>query len=565
MSSSTRKSEVFTLADQVVERTCELSPITATEFGVSGHDRELDDFSPASRANRLSLYDESLAALKRMSPKDGDDLVAQSVMRERLEASRELDLGGELDRTIGVISSPALAIREVFELMASSTPSDARTLAARLRAVEHSLATWRETLDALEGEGVALARRQVVAVADQLREIAGGGLLRMASRLAASCGVDEHDSGLRDGALAATKAFGETSQWLETVCAPRSVENSYVGRDRYETWCRYALGTEVNLVETYEWGWAEMVRINERMWQLAHVLTPGAATLREVADRLDSDPRLTVRGVDAIIERLRTFVEGAVERLDGREFTIDPRIRHCDVREAPEGTAAAPYYRPPSEDLSRPGTTWFPTRGREEFAWWTLPSIWYHEAVPGHHLQLGSIVINSSRLSRFQRLMGFTSAWAEGWALYAERLAAELGFFEEPALEMGYLMSQSLRAARVVVDIGAHLQLRAPRDFGELEGLGDVSRRRWDPEMMTETLVQRALVSRDMAQSEVERYLSLPAQAISYKVGERAWLAVRDAERSRQGESFSLRDFHDRALALGPVSLADLAPLLASR
>ncbi|MGC8511155.1 MAG: DUF885 domain-containing protein, partial [Acidimicrobiales bacterium] len=555
-------SEVFRVADRVVERVCELSPITATFVGVAGHETELDDFSPAAGERRLRMHEEALAEVAALSPTDPDDVLARAVMSERLEVGRELDRRGEVARTFGVIESPGQSIRQVFEVMPSSSPDDALAIVERLRAVPASLSSWRETLEDLIRDESTLARRHVVGVADQLRAMAEGGFDDLAVRLARSCGVDAESSGLRDATEVATRAFGEMSQWLTTSCAPHCAGSPYVGAERYSLWSRHYLGVEVDPLETYQWGWAELARLNERMWHLAQDLAPGVANLAEVARRLDRDPRLVVHGTEELLDRLRTFTDGVVARLNGREFSIDERIQHCDVRLAPQGSAAAPYYMMPSEDLSRPGTTWYPTLGHDEFPWWPLPSTWCHEAVPGHHLQLATVVINSHRLSRFQRLLGYTSGWAEGWALYAERLMEELGYFEDPAVEMGFLQGQALRAARVVVDIGMHLQFRAPEDFGALEGLGDVSGRVWTPEMAVETLVQRAVESRDMSLSEVDRYLAIPAQAISYKVGEREWLSARDAERTRLGAAFSLRDFHDRALALGPVALTDLRALL---
>ena len=171
---------------------------------------------------------------------------------------------------------------------------------------------------------------------------------------------------------------------------------------------------------------------------------PAAAHVRRGAtsqDILDTAAAIVTRDAKVLV----------VEELDGVHFDIDERIRFCDARLAPEGSAAAPYYIPPSEDLSRPGTTWLPTLGETSFSWWRLATIWYHEAVPGHHLQISATVINREHLSRFQRAMAWNSGWGEGWALYAERLMDELGAFDEPGLEMGYLMSQALRKLTAIV------------------------------------------------------------------------------------------------------------------
>ena len=131
----------------------------------------------------------------------------------------------------------------------------------------------------------------------------------------------------------------------------------------------------------------------------------------------------------------------------------------------------------------------------------------------------------------------------------------ELGAFTDPGDELGYLEGQGLRAARIVVDMGLHLGYDAPEDLGVLGDLGDCSGKRWTPEMAVALLVERAILDPEFAASEVDRYLAIPAQATSYKAGERVWLATRAAARERLGAAFSLKAFHAHALALGPMGL----------
>jgi uncharacterized protein (DUF885 family) len=210
------------------------------------------------------------------------------------------------------------------------------------------------------------------------------------------------------------------------------------------------------------------------------------------------------------------------------------------------------YYTGPSEDFSRPGRTWYPTGGNTRFPLWGEVSIAYHEGVPGHHLQIGHVTYLSEKLSRWQRLLGTTSGYAEGWALYAERLMAELGYLENPDYYLGMLRAQALRAARVVVDIGLHLELSIPTDerYHRDEP--------WTPELAHEFLLQRTYFPEKFLASEVTRYLGMPGQAISYKVGERAWFEARERARRRDGAAFSLKDFHMRAFELGPMGLAQM-------
>ena len=119
------------------------------------------------------------------------------------------------------------------------------------------------------------------------------------------------------------------------------------------------------------------------------------------------------------------------------------------------------YYTGPSEDFSRPGRTWYPTLGKTKFPLWGEVSICYHEGVPGHHLQIGQVRYLKDQLSRFQR-MAWLGGHGEGWALYAERLMDELGYLENPDYRLGFLRAQVMRAVRVVVDIGMHLEFKIP-------------------------------------------------------------------------------------------------------
>jgi uncharacterized protein (DUF885 family) len=177
--------------------------------------------------------------------------------------------------------------------------------------------------------------------------------------------------------------------------------------------------------------------------------------------------------------------------------------------------------------------------------------------VPGHHLQLAQLTYLAGELTRFQRVAAAIPGYSEGWALYAERLMAELGFLQKPDYELGMLRAQAFRAMRVIVDIGVHLELAIPT--GEAYHAGET----WSPELMLPFAVEHGHEPEDFLRSEVDRYLGWPGQAICYKVGERAWLAVRRRAQERAGKSFDLKAFHSRALNLGPMGLAQLERELA--
>ena len=242
--------------------------------------------------------------------------------------------------------------------------------------------------------------------------------------------------------------------------------------------------------------------------------------------------------------------------LNGTHFDIPEGIQRIEAMIAPPGGAAAMYYTPPSEDLSRPGRTWYPTQGRSRFPLWMEKSICYHEGVPGHHLEYASAVIQRESMTRMQRTT-YNAGFSEGWALYAERLMGELGFLADSAYEMGMLAVSGFRAARVVIDIGMHLGWAVPEDPGFAEDWLPAGAA-MTPEVALEILVHTAPFPREFLVSEIDRYLGQPGQAISYKVGERVWLEGREAARQRHGAAFDLKAFHSHALSIGTMGLAQL-------
>jgi uncharacterized protein (DUF885 family) len=552
VTSAPHRSEIFSFANDVVERDAALDPIFATNSGIATYDHLLPDFSPARIQEDIEVVRAFLDELATLQPIDEIDRVAFAVLQERLSARLGLLESGEAARVFSVLSSPLSEIRQVFELMSTDSSEDQAVIARRLGQVRPALGSWRRMLEQLWASDELPSRRHVLGVAEQAATYATGAYRNFVRRIASNA---SDDSALVMSAIDADEACGDLSVWMREELAPHATEHDASGLDRYRAWSQYWNGAVLDFDELYAWGYADLRRINARMWEIAKELAPEAATLVEVAEVLDHDPARAIEGADELLRRLISFTEQAVEKLDGVHFDIDPRIRFCDARLAPEGSAAAPYYIPPSEDLSRPGTTWFPTLGATSFSWWSHASTWYHEGVPGHHLQCATSIIEADKQSRFHRLEAWTSGYGEGWALYAERLMDELGFFDDLGDEMGFLACQALRAARVMVDIGLHLQLRAPDDLGELGGLGDCSGQVWTAEMAVAVLEEKAIQNHEMSVSEVERYLGLPAQAISYKVGERSWMRAREEAKDRLGTDFSLKKFHAHALALGPMGL----------
>ena len=533
-----QKTEISTILDSFMEEGIKLTPIGATLLGVPGFDDQIDDFSMEGHKKREELTRKTLDALRTATPANDYDRIARDVANERLSSELRLSESHEARVLFNLISSPVTSIRQVFEMM-SKAEENRSNVTKRMASIGQALEGWKSTLEYVAGLGKTNSKRQVLATAKQLETFSQGAFTAVAKKFDPTGG----DTALFEAAQSAERACASFATWLRDSYAPKSTPTDGVGEERYKMWARHFTGADLDLRNTYEWGIQELDRINERMWKAAAKLYPDAKSLREVADRLESDPRYIVEGESELLKRLSDFIEKAVERLDGKEFDIDPRIKKCEARLAPEGSASAAYYMGPSEDLSRPGTTWFPTMGRKTFGWWHIVSTWYHEAVPGHHLQVATTKVNTERLNRFQRNRVWVSGYGEGWALYAERLMDELGAFEDPGYEMGYLSAQALRAARVVVDIGMHCGYK---DFN-----GEV----WNAESAFKLLHERALLDEISSRSEVDRYLGWPGQAISYKVGERFFMECREDAKKRLGADFNLKKFHSFALNLGPMGL----------
>ncbi|NXY93463.1 DUF885 domain-containing protein [Streptomyces sp. BR123] len=551
------------VADSYVDDLIALDPITGTYLGVAASSGRLPDFSPAGRAAVAGLARSTLARLDAAERLPGADSDAERrcarLLRERLTAELAVHEADEDLRAVSNIHSPAHAIREVFPLTPADTDEDWAAIAERMRAVPAALAGYRESLQLGLDRGLYGGPRATATFIGQLTtwagededtsgdgNTAGGGFFgEFAAR-----GPEALRGELEQAAGTATAALAALRDWMRAVYEPAVADApDAVGRERYARWSRYFNGTDLDLDEAYAYGWSEYHRLLTEMKTEAARILPGAGPW-EALRHLDEHG--THIGVDEVQAWLQGLMDEAIENLDGTHFELAERVKRVESRIAPAGGAAAPYYTSPSEDFSRPGRTWLPTMGQTRFPLYDLVSTWYHEGVPGHHLQLAQWAHVADRLSRYQASVGLVSANVEGWALYAERLMDELGYLKDAEQRLGYLDCQMMRATRVIVDIGMHLGLAIPADSPFHPG------ERWTVELAQEFFAQHSSRPADFVESEMTRYLSMPGQAIGYKLGERAWLLGRDNARAAHGEAFDLKAWHMAALSQGSLGLDDL-------
>ncbi|MGW3254570.1 DUF885 domain-containing protein [Streptomyces fungicidicus] len=550
------------VADAYVDDLIALDPVTGTFLGVKESSSRLPDLSPAGQEAVAALQRATLARLaeaERLPGADSDiERRCARLLRERLTAELAVHEADEGLRAVGNLGTVAHSVREVFTVTPAESEEDWTALAERLRAVPAALAGYRESLALGLERKLYAAPRPTETFIGQLSEWADTGEGRGWFEDFAAAGPDALRTELDEGARAATAAVVELRDWMREVYAP-AVEGApnTVGRERYARWSRYYNGTDLDLDEAYAYGWSEYHRLLGEMKKEAEKILPGATTPWGALAHLDEHGR-HIEGVDEVREWLQGVMDRAIEALDGTHFDLAERVRKVESRIAPAGSAAAPYYTPPSEDFSRPGCTWLPTMGLTRFPVYDLVSTWYHEGVPGHHLQLAQWVHVSENLSRYQASVGGVSANAEGWALYAERLMDELGFLADAEERLGYLDAQMMRATRVIVDIGMHLKLEIPADSPFHPG------ERWTPELAQEFFGAHSSRPADFVESELTRYLTIPGQAIGYKLGERAWLLGRENARARHGDAFDLKAWHMAALSQGSLGLDDLVDELSA-
>ncbi|HEY3008668.1 MAG TPA: DUF885 domain-containing protein [Micromonosporaceae bacterium] len=548
------------IANRFVDEWASLNPTGATYVGIAGHDDEVDDLSPAGFAARADLARNTLAEVDRTDVPSEPERVAKEAMQERLGLELARYDAGETTSELNVIASALHGVRQVFDLMPTDGEQAVADVATRLNQIPRALEQYRGTLLTAAEAGHVSPRHQIIEVAKQCdvwTDPDGDDFFNgLARRLSADGALRAE---LDRGAAAATLATVAFGQFLREQLAPRGREKQAAGRDRYALASQYFLGAKIDLDETYAWGFEELARLEGQMRTVAARIAGPGASVDDAVAALDSDPARNVAGKDAFRDWMQALADKSIADLHGTHFDIPEQVRRIECCLAPTSDGGI-YYTGPSEDFTRPGRMWWAVpQGITDFATWREVTTVYHEGVPGHHLQVAQTQVRKELLNRWQRLLCWVSGHGEGWALYAERLMDELGYLEDPGDKLGMLDAQAFRAARVIVDIGMHLELEIPQDnpFGFHPG------ERWTPDLGWEFMRAHCRVPDENLRFELNRYLGWPGQAPSYKVGERIWLQARDDARARKGASFDLKTFHRDALNLGSLGLDPLKTALA--
>ena len=541
--------EVDGLAERFWESILELSPTTATAYGDERYADRLEDPGPDGRARTRALMEGTLAAIGAIDP----DLLPteQRITRDMLRIVADIQLE-QLDQRFDVLKvvdqmdGPQTLLPTIAAFQPADTPERLEKLLARLHAYGPFMAANAELLREGMARGLTAPRIVAERTVAQLERILAAPveaypLVEMA-QVATEDDCARVAEAVREVVRPADAAYLAVlrDEYLATTRTDPGIWSAPGGEALYRTQVRAWTTLDIEPGELHRVGLDELESIEAERRVIARRAGFGDDTAAYRA-ALAVEPANVPPTPGALLERAADDIARALE-VAPSVFGRLPRAG-CVVRAVEaykEKDAPFAYYFPPAIDGSRPGIYYANTYDLPSRVYTKLASTTYHEAVPGHHFQI-ALEMENPALGTFRRfgsrMVG--GAYVEGWGLYAERLADELGLYRDEGERFGMLDGQAWRAARLVVDTGIHAL-------------------RWPRQRSVETLRAAGLGETD-AVIETDRYICWPGQALSYKVGQREIERLRRELTARDGAAFDLRRFHDELLGHGSLPLATLA------
>ena len=547
------------LADRFWDDFLETYPTWATVIGDRRFDDRLEDLSPAANDARITWLDGVATAARAIQPDRLTPL--ERVTRQMLidEASGHAAglRTGLHDWTVDPLSGPTVSLLDLVDYQQVATPEDGRKLVARYRAIGDYLDQEGSNLVRAAGEGrvaVTAPVTRMLDVLDKLSEEPAESWKLVEPAAAAHDDWSEADrSTFRDEVLAAVRevvipAFARYRATIERDIGPhaRSADQPGLvhlpgGTEAYRDWVRVHTTLDLEPEAIHRTGLAEIERIDAEFVELGRRVL-GTTDLQSTLAALRDDPRLRFETADEVFETAKRSLAratGAVTdwfgRVPGAACVVVPVPSHSEAHQ----TIA--YYSWPAMDGSRPGRYYINLHAPETRPRYEAEALAFHEAVPGHHLQI-AIAQELPDLPAFQRMLGST-AFAEGWGLYTERLSDEMGLYTSDMDRFGILSFDAWRAGRLVVDTGMH-------------ALG------WTRQQAIDFLKGHSALGENNIANEVDRYIVWPGQALAYKIGQLEILRLRDEAKARLGAGFDIKAFHDTVLGSGAVSLPALRGLV---
>lgn len=532
-------------------------------LGIRGHNAKLADASIAKGDATFALFRDELATLKRYdaSAMTGQDRISYDIfsyyVSDQVAHERWRFHDFPVNQGAGVqIELPNLMTQQ----QQINDATDAEHFIARLDAYPRKFAQVLEGLKLRESKGMLPPKFTVDKVLDQLRKFsapgAAGNVLTVSFReKLAKVPADKIDAETRNALTARAEkavadsvlpAYEKLHAYFESLRS-KAVHNHGVwaqpdGAAYYQHRIESNTTTTMTAPQIHALGIKEVERVGREMDTILAAAGYAQGTRAQKIAQLAASPAQRYADSDAgraqILKDFQLIIDEITAGLDPY-FKTKPKAA-VEVKRMPAfteaGTSGA-YYGSPPMDGSAPGTFYANLRDVKEMSRFGMRTLAYHEAVPGHHLQT-AIAQEISGLPIFRSLVPFT-AYDEGWALYAERLAWEMGYQKDPIDNLGRLRDEMLRAVRLVVDTGIHHE-------------------RWTREQAIDYMLQETGMTEPEVVTEIERYFLDPGQALAYKVGMLKILELRERAKGELGSKFDIREFHDAVLVNGGMPLAVL-------
>ena len=547
-------SEVDRLADGFWERFLELSPISATVNGDTRYDDRLPDPGPEGRARMRTLAEDMLGACDALAGAElsDEDRITRDVLG--VVASiilAEDDMRLDTLQVVDQMGGPQTLLPQVTQFQAADTPERLEAFLARIRAYPAYMAANAELVREALASGLTAPRIVAERTVAQLERMLAIPIEQAVVPSMVQVANEADRERVRDAVwelvYSADAAFlaAIRGPYLAATRTEPGIWSAPNGDAIYRSQVLHWTTLELDPRDIHESGLAELESIEAERRRISRGAGLGDDTAAYRA-RLSADPATAPSSREELLERTRVQI-AAAEAASPSMFGRLPRAacRVVTVEEFKEQDAPPAYYYPPSADSSRPGTFYINAYDLPTRQSWKLAAYAFHEAVPGHHLQIALDTENPT-LNSFRRFAARFAAgsFVEGWGLYAERLADEMGLYRDDAERFGMLDAQAWRAARLVVDTGIHAL-------------------RWTRRQGIDQMLAAGLSETD-AVIETDRYIAHPGQALAYKVGQREIERLRRELTARDGAGFDLKAFHDQVLGHGSLPLATLAAELPS-
>ncbi|MEX1170353.1 MAG: DUF885 domain-containing protein [Chloroflexota bacterium] len=536
------------LAERFWEGILELNPTTATFYGDDRYADRLEDPGPDGRARARALMERTAAEAAAIA-EDGlstEDRITRDMLQviAQLEIEQDDQSMHQL-QVVDQMNGPQQTLPQLTQFQPVDAPERLEAFMARLHAYPAFMAANTQNLrDGLASGLTApriVAERTIAQIERMLGVPIDGAIVPSMAKVASEADREQIRDAVRHHVYPADAAFLETlkGDYLAATRDDPGIWSAPNGEQLYRTLIRRWTTLELDPQVVHQIGLDELERIEAERREIARTAGFGDDTTAYRAAQA-ADPANIPTSKEALVARATDDIERAMAAAP-RYFGTLPRAR-CEVRpveEYKEKDAAFAYYYPPAPDGSRPGIYYANGYDLPSRKYSALATTTYHEAAPGHHFQI-SLEMENPNLGRFRRMGArmVGGAYVEGWGLYSERLADEMGLFRDDGERFGMLDAQAWRAARLVVDTGLHAF-------------------RWPRQRSIDFLRKAGLTETD-AVIETDRYISWPGQALTYMTGHLEIRRLRAELTVRDGSAFDLRAFHDAVLGHGSLPLATL-------